>query len=158
MRLRTRDQLLKSFESKYIKAGPDECWNWTAGTQHGGYGCFCVNYKSMGAHRHSWQFYRGEIPAELGVLHKCDNPRCVNPNHLFLGTRGDNNRDRSRKGRTCKGEDKPTAKLTEEKVRFIRKKYKYGDREFGMYGLARRFSVDVKTLESALKGKNWRHV
>lgn len=158
MRKLTPQQILASFERKFIKAGPNECWHWTAGTQSGGYGCFCVQYKSMGAHRHSWQIYRGPIPKGQNVLHKCDNPKCVNPAHLFLGSLADNNADRARKGRSSRGTNRPNSKLTEEKVRFIRQKYKFGDSKFGIYGLAKKFSVDPKTLEAALKGKNWRHV
>jgi len=76
----------------------DSCWNWTASTRNG-YGAFKINGKVEGAHRVSWVLNNGEIPEGLFVCHKCDNPRCVNPEHLFLGTASDNMKDCYNKGR-----------------------------------------------------------
>ena len=80
----------------------DGCWLWTAGTfaRRYGYGQFGLNGHPHKAHRLAWEFTNGPIPEGLSVLHHCDNPPCVNPAHLFLGTRGDNTRDMMMKGRS----------------------------------------------------------
>ncbi len=101
--------LITRFESK-IKLIPETgCWIWTACLDRDGYGRITVyqpNKKSVGAHRFSWEWYKGPIPDGLCILHKCDVPACVNPNHLFLGTSIDNNKDRDSKqrGRWAAGE------------------------------------------------------
>jgi len=77
----------------------ENCWVWTLRKDKQGYGRVNVNYKTEQAHRVSWVAFRGEIPAGMCVLHKCDNPSCVNPDHLFLGTRKDNCHDMIIKGR-----------------------------------------------------------
>lgn len=77
----------------------DSCWIWTAATLHNGYGCFRTDYRTESAHRVAWQLFRGPIPDDMHVLHKCDVRCCVNPSHLFLGTNADNIRDRNAKGR-----------------------------------------------------------
>lgn len=85
------------FHTKYVKTST--CWNWIAGKSDKGYGSFCYNNKNYPAHRASWTIHYGRIPDGLLVCHKCDNPQCVNPNHLFLGTHRDNARDMVRKDR-----------------------------------------------------------
>jgi len=77
----------------------DRCWLWTGNKNPDGYGMFWLDGKAHGAHRVSWLFHYGEIPKHLFVLHHCDNPACVRPCHLFLGTAGDNSRDSWAKGR-----------------------------------------------------------
>ena len=77
----------------------DTCWEWTAHKLFNGYGRFSINCKTDYAHRISWQFATGEYPTGKQVLHTCDNPSCVNPDHLFLGTLDDNMADRNNKNR-----------------------------------------------------------
>lgn len=89
------------FESKFKKS--EGCWNWEGGLVCG-YGQFAPRHgKNVRAHRFSYELYRGEIPTGMCVLHRCDNPRCVNPGHLFLGTNLDNTRDMIEKGRMRTG-------------------------------------------------------
>jgi hypothetical protein len=95
----TEQQYRESFEAKYIPEPNSGCWLWTANCNVGGYGILKYQRKNRPAHRLSWRFYRGEIPTGLLVCHKCDTPACVNPDHLFLGTPTDSQRDCSRKGR-----------------------------------------------------------
>lgn len=118
----------------------DGCWLWVGGSDSSGYGKFSA---SMRAHQASYAEFVGPLERGKFVCHKCDIPRCVNPDHLFLGTAGDNNRDRNRKGRTSKasrnvGSGHGMAKLSEPdvaKIRFFRKaglKLKIVSRIFGI--------------------------
>lgn len=110
------------FENKFEVKGESECWLWEASTFPNGYGQFLFEGKSHGAHRISFLMYSGIIPDGLQVCHSCDNPPCVNPSHLFLGTNQDNCQDKKDKGRTHKifGEDNGNYKLTDEDVINIR--------------------------------------
>jgi hypothetical protein len=96
--------LATRFWAKVDKRGPDECWEWTGARQPQGYGTIGVylGYRSYGyarSNRVAWELMRGPVPDGLHVLHSCDNPPCVNPNHLFLGTALDNIHDCIDKGR-----------------------------------------------------------
>ena len=92
---------MERFFSKVNKT--DSCWEWTAGLLHNGYGSFSYQKKTYRAHRFSWELVNGKIPIGLHVCHKCDNRKCVNPEHLFLGTNADNTNDRQVKDRQAKG-------------------------------------------------------
>jgi len=95
------------------------CWLWTAPPRNDGYGQFNVRGRPVAAHRLSWELNVGPIPVGLHVLHRCDTPACVRPDHLFLGTQADNNADKRQKGRQARGE-KLSTKLTERAVRKVR--------------------------------------
>lgn len=110
----------KRFWAKVDVRGEDECWNWTKALNEHGYGWFSFNGSPDRASRVSWIFQNGPIPAGKCVLHKCDNPKCVNPKHLFLGTHKDNTQDMIKKRRTVFGEKASWAKITEEEARRIR--------------------------------------
>lgn len=142
--------------SKVVKF--DRCWEW-AGTRlrRGGYGQIGISSKVVMAHRVSWAIANGD-PGKLCVLHRCDNPPCVNPAHLFLGTLCDNVRDMDRKGRrrVSKGERHAQAKLTEQDVREIRRLH--GDGDTTIRRLGAQFSVHHSTINNILLGRWWRHV
>lgn len=146
----------ESFWSKVFKS--PGCWEWLAMVDKGGYGSFSVNAYPVKAHRFSWILHNGKIPEGLGVLHKCDNPRCVNPDHLFLGTNVANTADRDAKGRQSKGEKHPDAKLTEEQVREIRIVYKAGSRRYGIRPLARAYGLSKSTMASVVNRLTWKEV
>lgn len=98
-RYTTEKQRLDAFEHKFIPEPNTGCWLWTASLCRDGYGNFYDGKRVIGAHRFSWQTYKGEIPEGLHILHKCDTPACVNPDHLSLGTHRDNMNDSLLKGR-----------------------------------------------------------
>lgn len=96
------DNIWKRFWSKVNMGLPDECWEWQAKLARG-YGRFYIEHITIAAHRLSWIMLRGPIPDGILVLHKCDNRKCVNPNHLYLGTHSDNNSDRAQRNSNNQG-------------------------------------------------------
>jgi len=136
---------------KYVEKN-DGCWNWIGDLDKKGYGRINSggnNGKILFAHRASWMIHFGE--PDKHVCHHCDNPRCVRPDHLFLGTDKDNMADMSRKGRGpgphFLGEDHPMAKLTNRQVEEIKealKSYKKGDRTIRT--LAKKYGVHYQTI------------
>lgn len=122
-----------------------DCWLWIATCSGVGYGQFTVGRKSVGAHRFSWELHHGPIPPGLFVLHHCDTRHCVNPDHLFLGTPGDNARDAVRKGRFFA--PRPTLRrFTDAEVAEIRRVIDAGLRPGQLSAIARRFRVGANAI------------
>lgn len=94
-----RKPIKERFEERYIPVPESGCWIWTGHIRTNGYGAMSIKSKLQYAHRISWELHNGPIPEGLFVLHKCDNPPCVNPDHLFIGTQKDNLQDAFKKGR-----------------------------------------------------------
>lgn len=133
------------------------CWVWTAALR-GGYGKFSITKRvSAAAHRFAWFIAHGRWP-EPCALHKCDNRRCVRPEHLFEGTVGDNNRDTFLKGRhpVPRGVGNGSAKLTEAIVRECRARYAAGSASTAE--LAQEFGVIENSMRKAINGETWSHV
>jgi YHS domain-containing protein len=124
----------------------DTCWLWTAATDGKGYGRF----DNMAAHRFAYELYIGPIPDKLFVCHKCDNPPCVNPDHLFLGTQKDNMLDCSRKGRTSSG----AYKLNRDQVEQIRERYKPGIVTQAQLG--QEFGVSKAAISAITRCTRWK--
>jgi len=156
--------ILDRFWSKVNKTTVNECWEWTACLNNGGYGQFKLNGRMRPAHRISWMIRHGSMPPKDGsfhglcVLHKCDNPRCVNPDHLFVGTHGDNMRDRSKKGRHSvgnrKGTSHPLCALSNSDILLIRalgKHHKHTD-------IASVFCVGRAQIGRIIRRENWSHI
>lgn len=118
-----KQTLEQRFNSRVLRGAPDECWSWTGSALASGYGQIRVEGKTTTAHRVAWALAHGAIPAGQVVCHKCDNPVCCNPAHLFLGTPKDNVQDMIQKGRKAKSHAPHTRmrKLTDDAVRAIRK-------------------------------------
>jgi hypothetical protein len=148
---------LKRFWLKVRKT--DQCWEWTGCKNVKGYGRLFIHKNGQRdvqlAHRLSYQAFIGDIPEGMFVLHGCDNPSCVKPDHLFLGTAQDNSSDMVAKDRHARGERSGVAKLTDVEVEEIKKLSKEG---VSGVMLAARFQVSVQTICGILKGRTWKHV
>ena len=131
------------------------CHLWTASRDRLGYGYTRVGRRVARAHRVAWEAVHGPIPPGLVVCHRCDNPSCVNVEHLFIGTHADNQRDKCRKGRQARGERNGRSKLTVEDVVDIRRRLAAGE---GRSDIARAYGVDPAAIRSIATGKNWSHV
>lgn len=141
----------------YVELIPfSECWWWTGNLSRQGYGSFYVNKKTLGAHRYSYTLNKGPIDEGLFVCHSCDNPMCVNPDHLWLGTPLDNARDAMTKGRICMGERAPKAKLTGEIVKRMRDMHYIDGVKQNV--LAEMFGVSNPVAHYAITGKTWKHI
>lgn len=121
-----------------------------------GYANRWFNGKSVRAHRAAWIEAHGPIPEGLVVMHKCDNPACINIDHLMLGTQADNISDCIEKDRHCRGERHPKAKLTAEDVIEMRRLFDSGEKR--IYELVEMFSVSQALVSAVVYRKHWRHI
>jgi len=140
------------FWTRVTRGAPDECWLWTGGGDWGGYGIFWYNGVNTTAHRASYEMFVRKLPADLFVCHSCDNRRCVNPRHLFVGTPGDNMRDRDAKGRQAKGEQFARSSITPDTVRMIRAS------SLSDTASAAKLGVTKGAINHIRHRRNWRHV
>lgn len=146
---------MKRFWDKVDQSGgADVCWPWLASRMGSGYGQFYLG-RIMGAHRAAYEIAKGPVPAELYVLHSCDNKLCCNPAHLSLGTHQDNMDDMTSRQRRAVGERHPLAKLTAENVIEIRRLRAAGVRS---PTISRKFGVTPRLIRKVLDGQGWRHV
>lgn len=143
------------------KRRPEECWPWTGALNHSGYGQFWLNGMHWNASRAAYFLLVGEIPDSKVVCHSCDNPKCCNPAHLWLGSQADNVRDCSKKGR-ARGQfhrqsahPRHTAKLTSEQVIDARRRYADG---VSQSQIARELGVNSSTISRAVRGEKWSHL
>jgi hypothetical protein len=150
------ETVLRLFAAKHTPGSPDDCWEWQGEITRRGYGRVGNHAHRMSAHRLALLLVINELPADMLVCHRCDNRKCVNPGHLFLGSAKENTADMMRKGRKPMGVASHNAKLTEEDVAFIRKNFKSRDRQFSQHALARRFGVGQTTIRRILAGTSWR--
>lgn len=153
-----RSPLAERFWPK-VSVHADGCWNWTASVDGGGYGQLSAGQGRTPhkAHRVSWELHFGPVPDSLWVLHRCDNPPCVRPDHLFLGTQADNNRDAWAKGRMAAPKPEtpwPNARLTPDQASEIREIYSLG--QVSLATLARSYGVSVSSIHNIVRGRTWR--
>ena len=150
---------LPKFHRNYQINETSGCWEWIGSTfqNRGGYGRFHIGRIGYRAHRVSWLVHHMVWPVGKLVCHKCDNPSCVNPNHLFLGTERDNILDMVRKGRKAdvSGERHGMAKLSETQVREILKRVSNGEVQ---RRLAFEYGISPALVCCLVKGKKWRHL
>lgn len=158
--MRPARDLRVRFTENYTVNELTNCWEWTGNRDRKGYGRISVGtgtekHQEL-AHRVAYKLFKGEIPNGLSVCHHCDNPPCVNPDHLFPGTTRDNNLDAAQKRRIRNGGLKGSAlkqsKLSEEIVAEILRSPE------GHACLGRKYSVDTSTIWKIRNGQNWKHV
>ena len=149
-----RKSLEDRFRSKIEISGLDECWEWIASKNAQGYGFLSVGGKQVGAHRVSYQLHHGPIPEGLHVLHSCDNPSCVNPAHLHLGTNADNVRERNERDRSAREVSHGQAKLNCSDVVEIRQRYV--NKSNTQTELAHTYGVARTTIQQIVNHDIWR--
>ena len=148
---------MKTIEERFfskVNKIENGCWEWTASKNQWKYGMFNINKKTLQAHRLSYLFHYGPYDNNLLVCHKCDNPSCVNPEHLFLGTNKDNMRDMANKARK-KGEKHPNSKLTDNEVIEIKKLIL---EDYNIKNIAEKYGVAEFTIKSIKYNLSWKHI
>ena len=144
--------LEERFWAKVDKKGQDECWEWTASKGAHGYGQIGEGSRMLLAHRVSWGLQNGSIPAGMCVLHRYDNPACVNPSHLRLGLQADNVRDMMNRGRSARGERQGSSKLTAQDVYEIGQMLGRGIPE---RVIAKKYGVTQSNISQIKTGETW---
>jgi hypothetical protein len=151
------DTATARFWSRVQQDAPDACWEWEGARHPFGYGSLSFQGRFVDAHRVAWELTNGPIPPGLHVLHRCDNPPCCNPAHLFLGTARDNSRDMCQKGRHVSWRGRAphgNSKLTPEQVAEIRRRYAAGGITQGALG--REFGVSPSNIRFIVHGHTWK--
>lgn len=144
--------IIKRFQSKIKKT--KNCWLFLGHKDKDGYGRFSVGHDlTVGAHRFSYELFKGPIPKDIFVCHSCDNPSCINPKHLWLGTCKDNLLDRDKKGRGLTGERNGRAKLNWGKIKKIRKLYKTGN--YSSIELSKKYKVSKPAILDIIHCRHW---
>lgn len=150
-----RKAIVEIFQQYVIPGEPDACWEWQGYRDKLGYGELKHWTGKCFAHRFSYEYYKGPIPNGLCILHRCDNPSCINPKHLLIGTQQDNMADMVNKGRQARGSRRGGSKLTEAVIPEIR-----ALRATGMFytEIAQLYGVTDSTIRSIIHGSTWSHV
>lgn len=150
---------------KYTLKKENGCWDWIGSKDKHGYGQFCIKANNnpkqrfVFAHRESYKFYKSKLSDDFVVCHHCDNPSCINPDHLWAGTQTENHKDMHNKGReghgSAKGENTPVSKLKNQNITEIRSMYENGKSQ---QKIADIFGVTQGTISSILRKATWKHI
>lgn len=144
----------RTFEERLL-VKESGCIEWQGSKDKNGYGTLRLDKKDWKAHRYSYTKNIGEIPKGMVICHKCDNPSCVNPDHLFLGTTKDNSNDMVKKGRQLAGEKNPNKKLTNHLVRHIKERILNGETQTK---IAKDLNLNQTTISKIKLGVSWKHI
>lgn len=147
------------FWSNVRTAAPDLCWNFEGDQDGNGYGRVTIAGKKIRTHRFSYMIHHEltqEDMEDIVIRHTCDNPSCVNPNHLVPGTRLENNHDTIERGRNARGEKSPKSKLTAAQVVEIRALH--ANHSLNQSQIAQAYNVSPATINDLLLGKTWKHL
>jgi hypothetical protein len=148
-----KERMKSFFFNKVIQK--EGCWGWIGGLDKNGYPYIYGGKGPYKAHRLSYEIHKGLIPEKMRVCHKCDNPTCTNPEHLFLGTSKENTQDSISKGRFIKGEKVHCSKLKEDEVKEIKKMLDLG---VTCAYLSRKYKVHYMTIKCIEKNKTWKYI
>jgi hypothetical protein len=149
------------FWGKVLRGAKDDCWEWQGAKARSNwrYGHFRLRGQTKSAHRLSFAMHHGEIPDGMFVCHRCDNPPCVNPTHLFAGTHTDNVRDMHSKGRAAvpcaEGSKNGHTTMDEDTVRSIRARYRLGESQSA---IARDLGISHTTVSLMVLRRTWKHI
>lgn len=142
------------FENSYMPEPNTGCWIWIQCVNKGGYGQICIRGKAVLANRFSYLLFKGD-PSGKCVLHHCDNSYCVNPDHLYLGDRLQNIKDRDSRGRVQRGAKHVRAKFTDLQINVIREATKEG---YSNASIGRYFKVGGNTISNIKTRDTWKHI
>ena len=150
---------IRRFQTGYEPGPPGECWAWTGSRlKRNGrytYGVFSIKRRQVRATRLAWAIRHGSPPGDLIVCHRCDNPACVNPDHLFLGTHADNMADKVHKGRQVRGERHYRSKLTATDIVEIRRRVANGETQTSV---ASDYGIRSNNVSFIVNRVTWKHV
>lgn len=133
----------------------DGCWEWKRAKNKRGYGVYSFENKKQLTHRLSYMFTHGELPSSILVCHKCDNPKCVNPDHLFAGTQTDNMNDMVIKG---SGRNNYNRKISIEDIKIIRAKYPHCPKDGTVKELAKKYGINESSMTKIINRKTYKHI
>lgn len=150
------ESLIRRFNTKW-RESENDCWLWTGSIAGKGYGSIKAtrSRRWLYAHRLSWEIANGPLPEGANVLHRCDTPACVNPAHLFIGSKEDNAQDMKAKDRHLYGVRNSEAKLTDAGVLQI---YAWSDKGWSQHRIADHFGLSQGTVFKILHGQRWAHL
>lgn len=144
---------IESFMEKVYPEPNTGCWLWIGKPDKNGYGRLAAKkYKLRSPHRQSYFFFKGDFDRKKWVLHTCDQPACVNPDHLFLGNNEINSKDRDNKGRTIKGENHYNSKLNQNNIIEIR------NSQESVIFLSKKYNVSATQIYFIKQKKSWKHI
>lgn len=152
---RMKGPMVLRFPQNFTKGKNDDCWPWTGWFNSNGYGQIKDGNKALLAHRVSYALHVGDIPPGMCVIHRCDNPACVNPNHLRLGSKVENNLDKVVRDRCSKGEETKNNKVLSHQITEIRNRRAAGET---LASIGKSFGLGTSQVWRISRNESWAHI